>query len=229
MATKIRFIGNIGTYNPQINNIHVGVISEATVPLHNGKLITFCVRGTDAHGLDLAIQERSYLSEAVTVTKNATFPVSLLGELISFSEFAALGLQEGTENVANGSGTRIANASISNGISNLSVGFKSIAFGGILGTGVTIAEMENLLDYDVNEDGVVGELKNIKALIEAGPKATTGSGFAFLDSIKEKMDAVNENLYPIAKWSVISIGVNIAVKAATGKPLVGKKGIVFAT
>lgn len=221
MATKIRAIGNVGSHNPQVANIFVGIISESTVPILNGRLIGFCVRGTDAHGLDISIQTQEWVNNAVNITKTATFPAELIPELLTYSEFSAAGLIENTAGVNNYSGSRVLLAAFNNSIASLTPGFKSVAFGDILAGGVTIDEMETYLNYDVNEDGVIGAIKKLQKAIDEKP-APVG----FLDGLKTQADAISPYLYPVAKWGVIGIGVNLGVQALTGKPVIGKKGLI---
>lgn len=223
MATKIRFIGNIGSHNPQANNIHVGVISESTVPLLNGRLIAFAVRGTDAHGLDLAIQSQSYIQQAVTIDKTASFPEALLPEILTFAEFQSAGLAEATAGVATGNGTRIALSAFSNDITMLSTGFKQVAFGEILGGGVTIAEMETLLQYDVNEDGVIGAISSLKKSVDS---LTPTSSLGFLDDLKTQADAISPYLWTAGKIVGGYVVANVASQAIFKKPLIGSKGLI---
>ncbi len=223
MATKIRYIGNIGSHNPKQNNIHVGVISESTVPLLNGRLIAFSVAGTDAGGINLHIQSQSYLQEAVTISKTSTFPESLLPEILTFAEYQSAGLAEARVGVVTDAGTRIAaTTAFSNDISMLSVGYKEVAFGEILGGGVTIAEMETLLQYDVNEDGVIGAISALKKQVEANATKPLG----YFDGIKAQLDGISPYAWPVVKWGGIAIGANVAVQALTGKPIIGKKGLI---
>lgn len=223
MATKIRFIGNIGSHNPQANNIHVGVISESTVPLLNGRLIAFAVRGTDAAGLDLAIQSQSYIQQAVTIDKTASFPETLLPEILTFAEYQSAGLAEAGVGVATGNGTRIALTAFTNDVTMLSVGFKQVAFGEILGGGVTIAEMETLLQYDVNEDGVIGAISSLKKQIEENGKP---QALGFLDGLKEQADAISPYLWTAGKVVGGYVVANVASQALFKKPLIGSKGLI---
>lgn len=225
--TKIRFLGNIGEHNPKQNNIHVGMIQEASVPSLNGKLIAIAVRSNvtsgTALGLDLAIQPQKWLSDAVLISKTTTFPEKLIPELLSFEQFQSLGI---TSAAPNFDGTRIALDAFVNDISALKVGYQTVGLGEIRGGGVTLAEMEDLLEFDLNDDGVIGAINGLKKVIN---EKETPNPLGFLDGIKETLDGVHPQAWNIAKWSAIGLGANIGVKAITGKPLVGKGGMLINT
>lgn len=226
--TKIRFLGNIGEHNPKQNNIHVGMIQEASVPSLNGRFIAFAVRSNVAAGaalgLDIAIQPQKFISDAVLISKTTTFPEDLIPELLTFEQFQSLGI---TSDAPNFDGTRIANSAFVNDTSALRLGYQAVGFGEIRGGGVTISEMEDLLQYDINDDGVIGAISGLKKVIEDGKTTTTGLGF--LDSIKSTLDGVHPQAWNAVKWTGIGIGVNLGVKMVTGKPVVGKGGLLINT
>lgn len=229
MPTKIRFLGNVGEHNPKQNNIHVGMLQDAIVPALNGRLIAFVVRGNftatvDVVGLDLAIQPQKFISDAVLITKTTTFPEELISELITFEQFQSLDI---TSLGNNGSGTRIALGAFTNDITALKVGYQSVGLGELRGGGVTLAEMEELLNFDLNSDDVIGEINGLKKALDDKAKSTTGLGF--LDGIKDTLNGIHPQAWTVVKYGGIAIGANLGAKMVLGKPLVGKGGLVINT
>ncbi|WP_337045442.1 hypothetical protein [Emticicia sp. 17c] len=229
MATKIRFLGNIGEHNPKQNNIMVGMIQDATVPSLNGRLIAFAVRsnvttGSTGLGLDLAIQPQKFISDAVLINKTSTFPQSLIGDLLTFEQFQSLGI---TSEAPNYDGTRIALSAFVNDISALKFGYQAVGLGEIRGGGVTATEMEELLDYDINDDGVIGAINNLKNKLDKGNNTPPPAGY--LDGLKDTLNGIHPQAWNVVKWGAIGVGANIATKLVVGKPLVGKGGLVVNT
>lgn len=227
MATKIRLLGNVGEHNPKQNNIFVGMVQEASVPSLNGRLIALAVRSNvtsgTAQGLDIAIQPQKFISDAVLISKTTTFPEDLIGDLLTFEQFQSLGI---TSAAPNFDGTRVALDSFVNDITAMKLGYQSVGFGEMLGGGVTVSEMEDLLQYDVNDDGVIGAINNIKKAIDDKKETST---LGFLDSIKTTLDGVHPQAWNVAKWGAIGLGANFGAKLIMGKPLVGKGGLIIKT
>jgi hypothetical protein len=225
MATEIRFLGNVGSQNVAQLNIYLGVIQNATTPSYNGRLVAFCRTGTEATptagSARLILQSQSWLSDSINITKVATFPTELLPDLISQAELNTLGLVSGGENY---NGTRLSNASFVNDITMITLGFQQVGFGEILGGGVTQSEVETLLQFDLNDDGVIGQYNKLLDKIEGLGEKTE---LSFFEKLRSQADEINPYLYDVAMYSVYAIGANLATKAITGKPLVGKKGILI--
>lgn len=176
MATKLRALTNIGTHNPSLNNIHIAIVQEASVPSLNGRLAAFAIdskTGTAPNEVwNINLQPQKYLSDAVLIAKTSTFPEDLLAEILTLEEANSLGLIQ--------SNALLKTDVWANDITAFKVvGFQQKGFGEILGGGVTVSEVEGLLNYDINDDGIVGVVK--KAVKEG--LADQPQSLGFLDSI----------------------------------------------
>lgn len=225
--TKIRVLGNVGEYKPQLNNIFLGEITDASISSKNGRFIAFAVRGTQNNALDIAIQTPEFIRQALA-SNGALFPQDIVDLLITFNEMQQLGLVENRQGYENYSGTRLslqAFDNIGNGI--LKVGYQAKALGELLGEGIDIKEVENLINYDLNNDGVIGEVKAaIEKLKEGNPAPSSflPAGLqAWWDKFKVDYPTGSEVVY----WGGLAIGANVVAKAVTGKPLVGKNGTLI--
>lgn len=226
--TKIRVLGNVGEYKPQLNNIFLGEITDASISSKNGRFIAFAVRGTQNNALDIAIQTPEFIQQQLA-TNGAAFPADIVDLLITFNEMQQLGLVENRAGYENYSGTRLsleAFTNIGNGI--LKVGYQAKALGTLLGEGIDTAEVENLINYDLNGDGAIGDIKKAIEELKEG-KAPAPSSFlpagiqAWWDKFKVDYPTGSQVVY----WGGLAIGLNVGAKVITGKPLVGKNGTLI--
>lgn len=226
--TKIRVLGNVGEYKPQLNNIFLGEITDASISSKNGRFIAFAVRGTQNNALDIAIQTPEFIQQQIA-QNGASFPADIVDLLITFNEMQQLGLVEVRQGYENYSGTRLsleAFTNIGNGI--LKVGYQAKALGTLLGEGIDNAEVENLINYDLNGDGAIGDIKKAIEDLKEGknpaPSSFLPAGIqAWWDKFKVDYPTGSQVVY----WGGLAIGANVVAKAVTGKPLVGKNGTLI--
>ncbi|MER0441158.1 hypothetical protein [Emticicia sp. W12TSBA100-4] len=215
MATKLRALTNIGTHNPSLNNIHIAIVQEASVPSLNGRLAAFAIdskTGTAPNEVyKINLQPQKYLSDAVLISKTSTFPEELLSEILTLEEANSLGIIE--------TFAQLKAEVWANDITAFKVvGFQQKGFGEILGGGVTANEVEGLLNYDINDDGIIGALTKINNKLDT--PAPQANGFLpFLDGILPKAytDWAAEN--PNADIAVKVVGVGVLGNVITGGKL----------
>lgn len=200
MATKLRALTNIGSHNPSLNNIHIAIVQEASVPSLNGRLAAFAIDSKTGTGASevykINLQPQKYLSDAVLIAKTATFPEELLSEILTLEEASSLGLIE--------SNALLKADVFANDITAFKVvGFQQKGFGEILGGGVTANEVEGLLNYDINDDGIIGALNKINTKLDTPAPKPLG----FLDSIVPQA---------YKDWAAENPNGDIAVKVGGG-------------
>ena len=216
MATKLRALTNIGTHNPSLNNIHIAIVQEASVPSLNGRLAAFAIdskTGTAPNEVyKINLQPQKYLSDAVLIAKTATFPEDLLTEILTLEEANSLGLID--------SNALLKTDVWANDITAFKVvGFQQKGFGEILGGGVTVSEVEGLLNYDINDDGIVGVVK--KAVKDG--LADQPQPLGFFDSINSLLPKAYTDwaaANPTGDTVVKVVGVGVVANVLTGGKVV---------
>lgn len=200
MATKVRALTNIGTHNPNLNNIHIGIVQEASVPSLNGRLIAFAidsVTGTAPNQVwNINMQPQKYISDKVLIDKTTTFPQDLISEILTLEEGNSLGLIQ--------SNALLKTDIWANDITAFkNVGYQEKGYGEILGAGVTVNEVEGLLNYDINDDGIIGALNKINTKLDTPAPQPLG----FLDGILPQA---------YKDWAAENPNGDIAVKVGGG-------------
>lgn len=215
MATKLRALANIGTHNPNLNNIHIAIVQEASVPSLNGRLAAFAIdskTGTAPNEVwNINLQPQKYISDKVLIDKTTTFPQDLISEILTLEEATSLGLIQ--------SNALLKTDVWANDITNFKVlGYQEKGYGEILGGGVTNTEVEGLLNYDLNDDGIIGALNKLNTKLDTPAPAPMGF-LGVLDGILPQAykDWAAEN--PTGDIAVKVVGVGVVGNVLTGGKL----------
>lgn len=200
MATKLRALTNVGTHNPNLNNIHIAIVQEASVPSLNGRLAAFAidsVTGTAPNQVwAINLQPQKYISDKVLIDKTTTFPNDLISEILTLEEANSLGL-------ISQFATLKSDVWANDITAFKNVGYQEKGYGEILGAGVTVTEVEGLLNYDINDDGIIGALNKINTKLDTPAPQPLG----FLDGILPQA---------YKDWAAENPNADIAVKVGGG-------------